>query len=150
VDGESQTDGIRFGQETSFATWSGSRAGLAQADMAAEWFNGEEARFPPGYGHGGDGTVDPQLTVLEPGAAEVAWSGSPWNDLYPVGSLQVIPDEFFQEGSGFCYETEFTAPLGSPDLYPTDFDAYSPTGTSIPGALVSSVAFSQVSHVSDE
>jgi hypothetical protein len=153
VDDEPQTDGadpsLRFGQEMSLATQAGLGFGFAPTDMRQEWFNGDGTHFPAVCETGGDGTVNPQhLMVSGPSAAEGGWSGGPWNDYHPGAPHQATPDDLSQGGFGFC-ETEFTARFNPPALYPADFNAYCPASASIPGAPVSSVAFSDVSHVLD-
>jgi hypothetical protein len=141
----SQTDGagpgLYLGQETSLITWPD--PGFPQAEPE-EWLNNEGTQFPDVNGTWGDGTVDPQLTVLGHSAAELDRPAPPWNGYNPAAPLQATPGSFYQGRSGFC-ETEFTDPPGSSGLYSAGHNAY-PTGAFIPGAPVSLVAFSPVSH----
>lgn len=137
---------LRSGQEDGLTTWFG--LGYAQADMSSDLLNGGGFHFPAVHGTGSDGTVDPQLTVFGPSAAEVDWPGTVCDGYYPAAPSQTTPDTFYQAGSGFC-GTGFTTSFTSFDAYP-DHNACFPAGASIPGAPVSPVAFSPVSHVLDE
>jgi hypothetical protein len=154
VDDEPQTDGadpgLCFGQDMSLTTGLG--LGFAQTEMRQEWPNGEGTHFLAVCETGGDGTVNPQdLMVSGPSAAEPDWSGGSWNrdGSYPTASPQETPDNLAQGGFGFG-DTDFTAPCNPPGFYSAHQNAYCPASASIPGAPVSSVAFSDVSRVLDE
>lgn len=141
-------------RDTVFAALSGlesASCGLEQPGFPLD-LSGQDAytHAPVAHETQGDSTVNPRDLTLDgpfdPEMLEMAFYEKAPVDLGFVSvSLKPVPDLFDHGGAGI-YDTPFPAlPTGFPDHSP-----YFPAGAPIPDAPMVSVAFSQVSRVSDE
>jgi hypothetical protein len=99
--------------------------------------------------HGtGDVTVDPQHLTFGPDAPEVDCSGQVLGAALPPLFPEGVLDSCYQVESGF-HGTGLGYPVNVSSTYVDQNPCY-PTGDSIPGAPVFSVAFPTDSHAWDE
>lgn len=135
-----------FGQEAESSTWLD--IGFEHADVPSDLMGGHQEQCLA-VRDTWETTVDPQeLALARPNGPEMGFSGDDlaagFDPFFPEG----VPGPLFQGESGF-FETRFTAPTAAFETYP-DSDAGYPAGEFIPVPIVFPVAFSQVSHASDE
>ncbi|KAK4041593.1 hypothetical protein C8A01DRAFT_14659, partial [Parachaetomium inaequale] len=136
---------LPFGQETSLSTWP--EIGFEHADMPSDLSGGRQAHCLAVHGTG-DITVDPQYLTFGPDALGLDFSGQVLGVGLPPLFPEGVPDSCYHGETGF-YGTELGYPVNVSATYPAQSPCY-PTGDSIPGAPVFSVAFPPVSHASDE